>query len=344
MNISIVTNSLGGGGAERAMNLLANELVSRGIFVTLLPINLGVDDLITIQSRVVSLNRDIDSGAISTLRILLNFRREVIQIKPDIVILNCDLPELFGLFLPKRIHLIVVEHANPAWTMRQRLGRFVRKVHFLRGTYFVAVSAHLRIWPTRTPPKAVTLNILPQSDLMMERISSTNKILRLVYIGRLAAIQKRPRWLIEISHKVGIPVLFVGAGEEFNNLVQEACEKGVSAEFSGHKLDPWDLVADGDLVIVPSLFEGDGLVVVEAIARRRPLILSDIQDFRRFDLRECHYASSIEEFVSSILKENNNLSNFIAKESDRDRILDGRSASMVGDTWVQIFQDLRGIN
>ena len=35
----VVTNSLAGGGAERSMNLLVNELASRGMALSLVPIN-----------------------------------------------------------------------------------------------------------------------------------------------------------------------------------------------------------------------------------------------------------------------------------------------------------------
>lgn len=41
MKVAIVTNSLTGGGAERAMNLAANALHAAGIQVLLIPINHG---------------------------------------------------------------------------------------------------------------------------------------------------------------------------------------------------------------------------------------------------------------------------------------------------------------
>lgn len=342
--ISIVTNSLGGGGAENAMNLLSNELNERGYSVTVVPINSGVKESIPIRSQVISLNRSRESGAIQTFKTLLEFRRVINKLHCDFVVLNCDLPELFGLFLPRTVKLIVVEHANPAWSTRQELGRLVRTLHFLRNSTFVAVSDHLRVWPTSRLPKAVTRNISPKIVESKVETPAQELVLRLVYIGRLAKVQKRPDWLVEISRRTKIPVLFVGAGLEEENLILDAKSKGVYAKFSGHQVDPWAIITKGDLVVVPSLFEGDGLVAVEAISKGIPVILSDIRDFRRFELEEIFYASSIDAFVDRILEYKNSISSLIVSKVDRERILKDRDSTHVGDAWAKIFRDLRGLN
>jgi glycosyltransferase involved in cell wall biosynthesis len=342
--ISIVTNSLGGGGAEHSMNLLTNELADRGYSVTLVPINNGVKELAPIRGQIISLNRERESSVIQTLKILFEFKRKINSLHSDFVVLNCDLPELFGLFLSRRMNLIVVEHANPAWSTRQKLGRIVRILHFMKNSTFVAVSDHLRVWPTTRLPKAVTHNILPKVEGSIVETSSQEQVSRLVYIGRLAKVQKRPHWLIEISRRTKLPVLFVGAGEEEENLIQEAKSSGINAEFSGHQVDPWATISKGDLVVVPSLFEGDGLVAVEAIAKGIPLLLSDIRDFRRFELGEISYASSLDAFVNRILENKHSIYSLRVSKTDRERILKDRDPVLVGDTWAKIFEDLRGLN
>jgi len=168
------------------------------------------------------------------------------------------------------------------------------------------------------------------------------QVKRLVFIGRLASIQKRPAWMIEIARILLLPVLFIGDGEEFEYLASKAELNAVPAEFLGHQLDPWSFTTTGDLIIVPSSFEGDGLVAIEAISRRIPIILADIPDFRRFQLSEVFYASTIEDFASRILEEKLKLANFVVPDLERSRILDGRGSINVGDTWVKLFQEKRG--
>ena len=238
------------------------------------------------------------------------------------------------------MNVIIVEHANPAWSNRSLIGRLIRVLHFLKGTTFVAVSSHLNIWPTTLKPSAVTLNIIPASEITVDKHGNAAQINRLVYIGRLAEIQKRPSWLIGISSQLNIPVLFIGDGAELERLKAYAVTRKVTAQFVGHQLDPWKFISIDDLVVVPSSFEGDGLVVIEAIARGIPVILSDIPDFRRFRLNTNFYAATEKDFVLRIIEGNRQTTNFLVKDSDRARILAGRDKQSVVTSWEKIFHQL----
>ena len=56
--MAIVTNSLSGGGAERAMNLLADNLDKfEDLDVMLIPINAGPPDLIQPSCEISEINR-----------------------------------------------------------------------------------------------------------------------------------------------------------------------------------------------------------------------------------------------------------------------------------------------
>jgi glycosyltransferase involved in cell wall biosynthesis len=337
--VAIVTNSIGGGGAERAMNLLANELIKRNFSVTLIPINLGPPDSIQLKCKICPLERSPSSNLSGTFQALKHFRKLIQNINPDYIVLNCDLPELFGLFLPRQKNLIVVEHANPAWSTRQTVGRVTRFLHRLRKTSFFAVSSHLTIWPRGTLPKNIVNNIVEVSQAKLANVTVQNRLMRLVFIGRLARVQKRPAWLIKIAHELSIPVLFIGLGEEENSLKNLAVKEGVRAEFIGYQINPWSFLAQGDLVVVPSLFEGDGLVAVEAIANRVPVILSDIFDFRRFNLPDRFYATTLSEFVDKIHFYKESIDNLIVPTINRVALLQDRTPEVVGDVWEYVFNE-----
>ena len=68
-----VTNSLSGGGAERAINLVVNELVVRNLEVSLVPINAGMEDSVKPTCPVFHVQRTWKSGLIQTATSLIRF-------------------------------------------------------------------------------------------------------------------------------------------------------------------------------------------------------------------------------------------------------------------------------
>ena len=131
--VMFVTNSLTGGGAERAMNLAANELVGHGWTVALVPINSGEPDFVRLVCTTLPLHRQWRSGLVGTLKAFIRFLSVVIKWKPDILVMACDLPELFGALLPLRRKIIIVEEAKAPWGTRLVLGRLVRSILRARG-------------------------------------------------------------------------------------------------------------------------------------------------------------------------------------------------------------------
>ena len=337
-NILIVTNSSGGGGAERSMHLLANELHNHGVPVVVLQVNKEGADRVKVNSEVYNLGRNHKSGVIELVKIIIKFRGFIHQFNPKVVILNCDLPEMLSLFLPSNIPLIVVEHANPAWSTRIRVGRLVRFLHVRRKTRFVAVSDHLRIWPKMSNPSFVTENMVLVDESF--KLKNKGNIKRLLFVGRLASIQKRPEIVLEMSAKTGIPVTFIGQGPELPKLQSDAQDRSLEAEFLGFLEDPWSQVRDGDLLIIPSKFEGDGLVVVEALARGIPILISDIPDFRRFNLNEVNYCLDLDDFVSRVTESKNDISIFLVEEVLTKCILDLRSPEEVLRKWEKVFESI----
>jgi glycosyltransferase involved in cell wall biosynthesis len=335
--IVIVTNSLTGGGAERAMNLISNALSQDGHHVTLLAINKSAFDLIRNECSVITLDRENNSGMIGTALALRAFVKSVMRIKPDVYFINCDLPELFACFLPFKSNIVVIEHANPAWSTRKNFGKIVRQILRFRDVTFVAVSSHLRIWPTNFAPEWILPNIIPISQRVNFISERHSQIQRLVFIGRLARVQKRPDWILDIAKIAMLPTKFIGSGAELDSLKIKAGELEVDAEFSGHILDPWKELSDGDLLIVPSSFEGDGLVILEAISNRIPFLVSDISDFRRFHLQEEVYCKNIEDFVDRISLYSNRLDELIVPIDVAARILDSRDIHKVLEKWNSLL-------
>lgn len=338
-----MTNSLTGGGAERSMNLVANELMNRGQSVALVPINAGLSDQVIPNCEVFPLDRKWRGGFRDTILALWKFNSVVRKYKPDLIVLNCDLPELFGAFLLSSQKLIAVEHVNHPWITRRIFGRFVRRVLKIRKTTWVAVSDHLTIWPDKDIPSIILLNpifVSSKSVLSHSRhLQKVGKLERLVFIGRLTE-QKRPDWVLEIVAETKLPAELIGAGLMLEDLKAEVRIRNLPITFSGQVNDPWALVKNGDLLIVPSKYEGDGLVVLEGLQCNVPMLIADIPDFRRFKFPEANYCDSIGDFVKTIESVNIDPTELLIPKEFSEPVLRPRSIQAVGDSWVNFFISL----
>ena len=339
----IVTNSLTGGGAERSMNLVVNELTKRGWPVALVPINSGPSDLVIPTCEVFPLERQWQSGILETFRSIVKFNHLVNSWKPDLIVLNCDLPELFGALLISHRKLIAVEHINRPWITRKIMGRVVRRVLKMRNVTWAAVSSHLTIWPRENIPSAVLLNSIVISDSSFKIAKDAARkrdISRLVFIGRLTT-QKRPDWFIEICKRTKLPGLMIGDGAMRASMEESVRLKGLHIDFVGQITDPWRSLKEGDLLIVPSEFEGDGLVVIEGLAFGIPMLVADIPDFRRFNFSEKVYCQDQEMFVEKIEKFSGDLRQLIEHPEKIELILSQRTLASVGDSWEKFLNLLK---
>ena len=167
---------------------------------------------------------------------------------------------------------------------------------------------------------------------------SQKLISRIVYIGRLSN-EKQPDWILEIADESNLPVLMVGDGVMRSQLELKSKNLNLDVDFKGFITKPWELIAQGDLLVVPSQYEGDGLVVVEAIARKIPILLSDIPDLRRFDLPLQHYCLSVSEFCKRITEFRNSIGSLIVSEKLTQAILLDRNPTEIAKKWISFLNE-----
>jgi len=333
-----VTNSLSGGGAERATNILVNALSDLGNQVSLVAINGGPRDLIEPSCQTFELKRKWQGGLISVLGAYFRLQRVIWKWKPDYLVLNCDIPEFLGSLTMGKHKLIAVEHATYPWINRLRLGKLTRRTLSARNTKWVAVSRHLKIWGVESLPDLSISNaiIMPAT----ERSKPSGPIKRINYVGRLSP-EKQPLWALEIAKQTGLPIRIFGEGLLKSQLQNFGIENRVNAEFYGFVSNPWDFFDESDLLVIPSIFEGDGLVLVEALCNRIPFIANDIPDLRRFNLKDNNFALNVEEFSKSIVANINSIQNYLPEENSVHEILKDREPAVVGQRWNTFLNSLR---
>jgi glycosyltransferase involved in cell wall biosynthesis len=332
-----VTNSLSGGGAERATNILVNALSDLGNQVSLVAINDGPRDLIEPSCQIFELKRKWQGGLLSVFAAYVKLQRVIWKWKPDYLVLNCDIPEFLGSLTLGKHRLVAVEHATYPWINRLRLGKLTRKILSARKTKWVAVSRHLEIWGSDSQPDISISNAIAVSTT--ERSKTSGPIKRLNYVGRLSP-EKQPLWVFEIAKQTELPIRIFGDGLLKTQLHDFGSKNGLDTQFEGFVSNPWEFFDESDLLIIPSSFEGDGLVLVEAISNGIPLIANDIPDLRRFNLEDKNYALNIEEFSNSITKNMSSIEKFLPKETTVYEILKDRAPAVVGQKWNSFFNSL----
>jgi len=336
--IAVVTNSLSGGGAERSMNLLCNELYNRDWDISLIPINSSKPDLIQVMCPVYEINRVWNGSFLNTVLSFFRFNFLMFKLKPKVLVLNCDLPEFFGALLLFPIKLVVVEHVNFPWHTRLRLGRIIRFLLNLRGACWVSVSSHLSIWPRALKPTAVLLNSISSSVLDPTKKSGRVPLNRLIFIGRLTE-QKRPDWIIKLGKTTGTEVGVYGEGSQEQMLRKLAQANPEKVSFFGFNPHVWTNVGQGDLLLVTSGWEGDGLVVLEALNNRVPILLSDIPELRRFNLPDRNYCKNLGIFEEQIQEFKEDLNNLVIEDNIRKVILDERMPGNIAANWESFLED-----
>jgi glycosyltransferase involved in cell wall biosynthesis len=101
-------------------------------------------------------------------------------------------------------------------------------------------------------------------------------------VGRLTPV-KGQKYLIEAAAKIlpkipEIVFVFLGDGELMNELKMQAASAGISdkVKFLGWLPNVAEFMSTFDIFVLPSLNEGMGKVLVEAMAAGKPIIASDI--------------------------------------------------------------------
>ncbi len=336
--IAIITNSLSGGGAEQSAQIVHAELRKAGLDISWIGINAENPLRVPEDDHVFCLNRTKQQRIFETFTVFLRFVRLIKSRSITTLIINCELPELFAAFTPLPLRLFVVEHANPSWCKRDLLGLLVRKILKFRRARFIQVSPHLKPRFISSTASVTIPNPILDNSVGEFRNPGTS-IQRLAYVGRLSAEFKNPEYLLLIAQKVNLEVIFIGDGVLRDSLENMAKSLGISVTFVGFQKKPWSFLSRGDLLIIPSSAEGDGLVLVEAVQRGIPFLATQIPDLNRYGISNEHYCNDIDDFVFRIRKYQESIDLLVVSSQLSKKILEERSVERIANSWIQVLKD-----
>lgn len=328
MKVLIVSNALSGGGAERTMRWLNREFNSNSIDSILVCLNNSENESPTLNEIV--LQRNWKDGFSRTIDNLKEFNRVIRKFEPSVVIINCELPELFMSMCTYRVkHLFCVEHTSRPWDRRRAMGVFVRFALRIRGASWITVnSAQERIWPFGNKFRVIA-NPVEKPNISHANTSEN----ALAFVGRLRE-EKGIQLILRAVLKSEASIDIFGSGDLEVELKRKYSH---IAKFHGFVSNPWNEIERNQTVIIASQYEGDGIVVVEAMIAGLPLLLIDNKDLRRFALPDKHYFKDEQELIRKIKLVKQNKSEFLVQSEKIEEYLMQRNPSRVLKTWLEVL-------
>lgn len=325
----IISNATSGGGAEKSMLALHREFINQGIDCHLIALNQSLPVSNIHNVRVLS--RNWKDGFISTYLSFSHLRKILKEINPKSIIVNCELPELYiSLMRLKQIRIIVVEHTTHPWYKKRALGLCVRELLKIKKIEWVTVSKDKNyIWHATGIPRYIP-NPFADSNKNVRQNSQQSS---LVFIGGMKE-NKRPEWVIMAALQNNLEVNIFGTGDLEDCLKKKYEKYPHLVKFNGYRENVWEQVPKHSLVIVPSVFEGDGMVAVEAAILGFPLLLSSNIDLLRFGFQDKHYFRDLDDLICKIARnKNNGFGDLIVDEEAREVLLVNRSVKTVASMW-----------
>tara|TARA_B100000315_G_scaffold69738_1_gene63538 strand:- start:2011 stop:3150 length:1140 start_codon:yes stop_codon:yes gene_type:complete len=239
---------------------------------------------------------------------ILGLRKEILKISPDIIHTHLFYANFYGRVAGwlAGVKKIVSTLHNPDYTYEKNTSiRFIlRKVadkytgRFINKK-FIAVSEaakkdfenNLNFKNIDVVYNAVDLNEFNGNvdcgkEISLKKELNLNKEFILLNIGRLHE-QKGQSYLLKAFQHIikklkNIKLLIAGDGKLEQELKDLADKLGIRQNvlFLGKRNDIKTIISIADILVMPSLYEGFGIAVIEAMLLRKPVVASDIDGIR----------------------------------------------------------------
>ncbi|TWU17965.1 glycosyltransferase [Allorhodopirellula heiligendammensis] len=286
LSIACVIHSLDGGGAERVMAGLSGRLAARQHRVDLITLDDGARRRHQLSDAVRWIPLDVmstDKRKIGWVERVTSLRRQIIQGEYDVVLSFCDSTNVLVLTATRGLRrcprVVVSERSDPAHQSLGRVREWLRDRLYPRADAVVCLSdevaatlhRRMNIHPV-VIPSAVELP--PPEYTQLRAASHAPTAVRLIAIGRLEpekGFQRLLQALAGITQDGEAPawtLRILGDGSELTALEAIARDGKIAdrVEFSGWVDSVWPHLAEADVFVLPSLYEGFPSAMLEAMA------------------------------------------------------------------------------
>ncbi len=290
--VMLVIQSMRGGGSERQMSYLANELVTRSV-TSLVTLDETGNDSYLLASRIERFGLKLTTtrggffrGLFANTRRIWSLRHRIRNWQPDVVVSFCDSTNILTLLAcPSFVPVVISERSDPR---QQRLSRFwelLRDKTYPTCKICVAQTQEVAEYLSSQRlvdasnvcviPTAIQIPEMNLESLQSKRRSSQPRIL--VYLGRLSREKRVDRllsaWANLAEHHSDWRLRIVGDGLERASLQNLATELGIenSIQWCLWSNDVWDALGSAHAYCLVSEYEGFPQSMLEAMASGLPV-------------------------------------------------------------------------
>ena len=294
--VMFVIHSMHGGGSERQMSYLANEIASRAQ-TSLVTLDETGNDAYPLKPQIERFGLKLASnqggfirGAIANIRRISSLRTCIRSWKPDVVVSFCDSTNILTLLAcPRKIPVLISERSDPR---RQTLGRsweLMRARAYPRCQMCVTQTTEVSDYLTSQNWVAASkIVVIPSAirapELSLESLDRQRDFLRLktlIFVGRLSKEKRIDRllkaWASLKEHHIEWQLRIVGDGSERNALQQLATELDIdkSVQWALWSDDVWSALSSSHAYCLVSDYEGFPQSMLEAMASGLPVAVLD---------------------------------------------------------------------
>jgi glycosyltransferase involved in cell wall biosynthesis len=302
MKLAFIINTLGGGGAEKAVTLLSGYAASEGVTTRVYTLQSGSDayQLDPRIERVVLTSGRMNRGVGRILSLPLQaaeLARQLRNWRPDVcvsVLPRSNIAHVMTRWFGNRQPVLITEQvssrdAYPSKSIKDRVMRSMIARFYPQADQVFPSSEGVKEGLTRfgvdrdrmqVVYNAVSLSEIHQAASASVPAANTDSVPTIITVGRLA-YQKDHETLLRAfaltRRRLEARLVLVGQGPLRDDLTALARELEISDRvlFAGWQENPFAWMANADLFVLSSRFEGFGNVVVEAMACGLPVVSTD---------------------------------------------------------------------
>lgn len=279
-------------GAERVLLELAAFLAAHGWDSRVLAMDGGAPTVVG-EAKRMGLSAEVlqAQGALAQAKAL---QRAIEDFQPDVIHSHGYKPDIFlaALGIPRKRICFATCHTWYSDNFKMKIFEYLDKRALRKFHRVFVVSADLETDVKNVAIDPAKVALIPNGIAPAPPAPDSRVRLRtaldvaqdqavILRLGRLAE-SKGNRYLLEACAKLPSEVpwvlVFAGDGEEAQFLNDYALKLGVQqrVRFLGFRDDVSDLIACSDVVAMPSLKEGMPMVMLEAMAGARPVVVTDV--------------------------------------------------------------------
>ena len=284
MKVMHILPDIGVGGAEKFVIDLVESKVFQKMNIIIVSLYPNTSTIFSNYCKsneinIVYLNKTIGFD----LRTVRNLRKLIKTAKPDVIHTHrYVLPyTILAMLFNKKIKVVHTIHNQAEKELSKNGIKLQRLIYFFKRIETVAISDKISD-SFKILYKRKASAIIYNGINTKKYWSSQSKKYDLIHVGRFSE-QKNHILLLEIIEQLKIKsaelsVAFVGDGELLAEIMLIAKSKGITQniEFLGIRKDIPALLADSKIFVLSSKWEGNPLVILEAISSGIPVVTTDV--------------------------------------------------------------------